>query len=134
MAKGSDPDTPNSRDGQSDLTVILHHKMAISKDRHFGRGEVLGWSDHKLRVLSSICVETTSAHRVRFHVQKTQGLMGTFHLITREGTVCWVKEQNQRWLLGIELEGTVEKLKEYITKEDSCYLFFIPKDPKEGPL
>lgn len=109
-------------------SMVCHHKLAISKDRYFGRGDVIGWSDHELRILSSIPVDETEEHKVRFHVQKIQGLMGTSRLITREGKVCWVKEQKHLWLVGIELEGTVEKLDEYITQEDSCYLFFMPTD------
>ena len=118
------------------------HRLSITLNRHFARGEVLDWSIHGLQVLSTIPIEGVNKEgRLRFHVEKSQGLQGAPKLWTREGSLKWVRESKEEggWLLGIQLDEPLEDLpladvEKYITEEDFCYLFFLleTEDPSSS--
>ncbi|MBF0279406.1 MAG: PilZ domain-containing protein [SAR324 cluster bacterium] len=110
------------------LSITHHHKLAITVNRQFGRGEVLNWSPHGLKVVSCIPIEAGKSYQVRFHIQKDHGLSGRSTNLSREGSVCWVLQKDDLWYMGIHLEEKLEKLNESISEEDSCYMFMMSQE------
>ncbi len=108
------------------LSITYHHQLSMEMNRHFGRGEVLDWSTHGLHIVSSVPLENGRSYQVRFHVEKNHGLSWQKEFLTREGEVRWIEKQTDGWHIGIRLDDAVEKLDEYITEEDSCYIFVMP--------
>lgn len=116
------------------LSITYHHELAIKMDRHFGRGSVLDWSSHGLKIRSSIPIEQGICYDVRFHVEKHKGLSGIVGRLCREGKVIWVHHQDDYWYIGIHLDKAVERLDEYISEEDSCYIFLMPGKVDKKPF
>lgn len=112
---------------------IYHHRLSITLDRHFVRGAVIDWSLHGIQVVSGSNVNGIVRRQIRFHVEKDRGLTSIPELWSREGTVRWVRHQEDGWHIGIQLDKSlydhpVDEVETYITHEDFCYLFFFPKE------
>ncbi|MBF0288317.1 MAG: PilZ domain-containing protein [SAR324 cluster bacterium] len=110
------------------LSITYHQKIALESENQFGRGAVLDWSAHGLKISSSIPFQEETPYHVRFHVEKNNGLTSMKKYISREGQVRWVREKENQWYVGILLNQELVKLDEYILEEDSCYVFFMPKE------
>lgn len=125
MGKGFSQETKTLQKGiRQDHT----HRLAITMDRHFGRGEVLDWCNQGLRILSCVPILEDVSYRVRFHIQKSQGLLENSRWLSHNGKVCWVQENENRWLVEIEFQQKIDKLDEYLAEAESCYLFFMSTD------
>ncbi len=110
------------------LSITHHQQLAFESDNQFGRGTVLDWSAHGLKICSSIPLKKNTPYHVRFHVEKSDSLTSMKKYISRDGQVRWIREKDNQWYVGILLKQELVKLDEYILEEDSCYVFFMPEN------
>ena len=100
------------------------YRLSVTRERDFGRGELLDWSPNGMQVLSSIPLENAVTYRIRLHVERDLGLLLPKARWSVEGSVRWVERQSDGWHLGIQLDTPLESLE--FMEEDFCYLFLMP--------
>ena len=100
------------------------HRLSLTVENSFGRGEILDWSSNGLRISSGIPLQTDSFQSVRLHALQDRGLLNPLELWDRTGKVCWACNKENEWQAGIELDEPISNLEEKCEGIDYCYLFF----------
>lgn len=99
------------------------HRLSLSHENNFDRGEILDWSAKGIRFMSKIPLTQKSTYKARLHVHHDRGLKTPEELWNREGEIKWARFQDGTWHVGVELDQPIEDLKAQFDKIDYCYLY-----------
>ncbi|MBF0280012.1 MAG: hypothetical protein HQM13_19600 [SAR324 cluster bacterium] len=107
-----------------DARLMHSHRLSLTVENAFGRGEILDWCRKGLRISSAVPLRTEGYQSVHLHALQDKGLSNPLELWDRTGKVRWATSKDDEWQAGIELDEPITDLKKKCEEIDFCYLFF----------
>lgn len=137
-------DTQSERDGGSRTgqRYSYEHHLDITFEGKEWPAGILDWSNKGIQVIVDAPISEKIEYEAEFHIHRTsfvsdeefedENNVPPVEEWARNGTVRWIKKQEDRVVVGIsfheKLEGLpLPDLPEYITEADLCLLKIFPK-------
>lgn len=114
---------------------VYVHKVTIDKDRNVSRGKMLDISQGGMKLSTPVRFDDIKGFKVRFYLQKDEGLQQASTKLAREGQIQWLYFEEGTSFIGVKFDEPLPleaaDLDSYLSESDYCYVHIFHQAMEE---